>query len=389
MKINQVIDVKPTRSEKEFLRLVLAKVATAKSAPFDVAEKIEFGEVKHTEEYVSVVRYHREIEYSAYISHKVTVKTGKSLLEDSYEFEKWSEEPYLGNASFDIADVSLLSGDGSGDGLYDWGHASSCSWAKRILIDKKTGKPYEHNAEVLNEEHEVSTDSIQVSENEEDAYEILWLDLSTYGEMPGDDQKDIKIFNHKTELQDVKVYKIHSYEVSWTYKGKTYYAKASATEGNDEVLFSCEKLPKGYNLSDMVSAKEKPLVILTNALWILTYLSSLLTLINLWYVPLILIIASLIVTKISNICFEKMHEKMKEECDHKYFTNIVVASLNRAYEKLDLGELNSYETYMISTTIEETKIEIPSAEYISVGLRLGIGIAAMIVMFGIGGAMQA
>ena len=82
-----------------------------------------------------------------------------------------------------------------------------------------------------------------------------------------------------------------------------------------------------------------------------------------------------------------MPDKMQNEYDHEYITKLIVDSLGRAIKKYDLYELQEYEIYDISENIEENEIKIPSSDYISVGLRLGIGIAAIIAVFGICGAM--
>ena len=397
MKINQVIEVKPTRTEKDFLRLVLREVATTKGAPLEVAEKIEFGEVKHTIAYVYYADYREEVEYSATIGYETVIRKNGHSSKTGYI--QWQEEPYFGKPSFDKVHISVLKNKDSG--LYNWGNDSK--WAQDYLIKSISNDESNSSTEMINEEVQIPSEltfipkevvNPEFSEDQMDLFKVFGYE-SLVGKMPGGEQTNVKILSQKTELIKETVYKLHSYEVSYTYDGKTYYAKARAIKGCDEVLLASDEsssVPTGLDLDliDTLAAKEKPFLILAHASWILAYASTLITLISstLWFIPVIFMVLALTVTKVCNVMCEKKSEQIKTEYNVTHVSTIIMTSLRRAIERLDLGELTDAEATEAEETIKNTEIKYPVESDVSIGPKLGISIAATIIVYIVSVAIQ-
>ena len=381
MKVNQVIDVKPTRTEKEFLRLVLTNVASAEEAPFDVAEKIEFGEVKHTTDYVCFENCHKDVEYSVIIGHISEVR-GTSL-----EYTQWQGTPYIGIASWDDLQVSVLDRKDNEPKLYKWSNESD--WAKGFIKNKDFDDDYKLSTEIMHEEVEIpSSESDWVSVSyDSDLYSKV-LDV-----IPGDVHKDLELLRARTQVINSTVYKLHNYEVSYTYEGKTYYAKARAIKESNEVLLASDGIISSpweeICLDKIVGNKQTPPVILANISWILCYASAATSIIlsilgnsSLWYLPFIMTAVAAVVSVVCNLVSKMIGNAVCSEYSAKSRANKILPSLRRGVEKFDLGELTEAETAKFMETFkdpkfpEDKKVEIGGRILVSIFLAIGAAIMA-------------
>ncbi len=386
MKINQVIEVKPTLTEKEFLRLVLAKVASAEGAPFDVAEKIKFGEVKHTAVYALFSNYRQDLEYSAIIGHNTKFK------QSGYEFTQWQEKPYIGVFSSDEVRVSILERENSESELYEWGDQND--WANGFIKNEISDEMYKLSTVILDETFEIpSSESegwVDYNEDNDDyvdddvvsSLELLRI-VSIGEEIPADEHKDLKFLRVKKENINSKVYKLHNYEVSYTYEGETYYAKARAIKESNEVLLASDgrySTPKEEkSLDEIVDNKQKTPVIVANASWILTYASAAASIIlsilgnsSLWYLPFIMIAVSVVVTIVCNRISEIIGNTICRKYSAESRANKIIPSLRRVAEKLGLGELTEGEITKVMEMFENPKF--PENKKVEIGGKIGISI---------------
>lgn len=397
MKFNQVIDVKPTRTEKEFLRLVLREVATTKGAPLDVAEKIEFGEVKHTIAYAYCADYHEDVEYSAIIGYETVIQKNGHSSKTGYI--QWQEEPYYGKPSFDKMHISVLKNKDSG--LYNWGNDSE--WLQDYLKKSKSNDESDSSTEIINEEIEVPSElTFKPMEDVDSKFRGDGDGLSMHdvneifgyerivGEMPGDEQTNVKIISHKTELIKEAVYKLHSYEVSYTYNGSTYFAKARATANSDKVLLASNwkyNSPQGSDVEDAVRSKERPFSILAHASWILTYASLALNMIlsflgkgAIWYLPFIMTAVSVVITVVCNAFIKKINYKMAPQYEVKGRTEMILASLRKAIAKLDLREIDILDEYRVKDAVKGDEFKFPAPNLIPMSTKIIIGIVGGVVV---------
>ena len=409
MKVNQVIEVKPTLTEKEFLRLVLAKVASAEGAPFDVAEKIEFSEVKQTANYTLISKYRQDLEYSAIIGHNTKIREDNYSLRTAYEFTQWQEEPYIGVFSSDEVCGSILESENSESELYKWG--DQADWAKSFIENEFSDETYKLSTEVLDKTFEIPSfetngwvdyktdiddniDTDIITDTEiTTAMEELLLESSIRDEIPADECKNLKFLRIKKETIDNKIYKIHYYEVSYTYEGETYYAKAIANKESKEVLWvsdgthSTPKEEKSFD--EIVSDKQKAPMLLANASWILTYASAAVSIIlsvlgnsSLWYLPFIMIAASTVVTIICNRVSEEIGWSVYRKYNAYSRRNNIMPSLCRGVEKLGLGELTEDETTKAMEMFNDPerpknkKVEMGGKIALSIPLAIGAAIIA-------------
>ncbi len=395
MKINQVVEVKPTLTEKEFLRMVLSQLASAAEVPFDVAEKIEFGEVKHTADYALFLNYRQDLEYSAIIGQKT-----------NGGFIQWMQKPYMGVFSSDEVSVSILERENNESDLYEWG--DQISWVNGFLKNEITEETYKLSTEILDKTFEIpasesegwvdyNRDNDDLVDDDVISSSELLREMNIIDEIPADKHKDLKYLRVKKEIIDSKVYKLHNYEVSYTYEGQTYYAKARAIKESNEVLWGSDgaySTPKEKkSLPEIVSNKQKAPVLLANISWILTYASAALSIIlsilgnsSLWYLPFIMTAASVVVTIVCNSVSKTIGNAICRRYSAKSRAKTIMPSLHRRIETLGLGELTEADTTKIMEMFESPKFpedkKVEMGGKIAVSIFLSIGAAIMAFCFG-------
>lgn len=393
MKSTQVIDVKPTLTEKEFLRSILVKVASSEGAPFDVAEKMEFGDVRHTADYILVSKYKEDWEYSAIIGHH------SKLEGTSYKFTQWQEEPYIGVVSSNEVCASVLERENSEDELYKWEDQTDC--AKSFIENKLSNL----STEILDKIFEIPSSETEgwvdyepdVPDYDDDdsieasiAASVLERSKlpNVFFEIPADEYKDVEFLRSKKEIISNNVYKLHYYEVSYMYKGQTYYAKAIANKESNELLLASDEafdIPREEkSLDEILSNKQKNPMILANASWILTYASAAVPVIlsflgnsSLWYLSFIMVAAAIVVTIICNGVAKSLYWSVyKKYCGYCRRNNIMPL-LHRRIEKLGLGALTEDETTKAMEMFEDP--EFPESEKVIIGGKMKIAIPVAMV----------
>lgn len=395
MKTTQVIDVKPTLTEKEFLRLILVKVASSEGVPFDVAEKMEFGDVRHTADYILVSKYKEDWEYSAIIGHHSKLKG------TSYEFTQWQEKPYIGVVSSNEVSASFLERENSENELYKWEDQTDCAKSfienelsnlSTEILDKIFEIPSSETEGWVDYEPDVPDDDDDDDSIEASITASLFkrsrIPLGLCFKIPADEYKDLEFLRRKKEIISNNVYKLHYYEVSYMYKGQTYYAKAIANKESNELLLASDEafdIPREEkSLDEILSNKQKTPMILANASWILTYASAAVPVIlgflgnsSLWHLSFIMVAAAIVVTIICNgVAKSQYWSVYKKYCGYCRGNNIMPL-LHRRIEKLGLGALTEDETTKAMEMFEDP--EFPESEKMKIGGKMKIAIPVAMV----------
>ena len=284
--------------------------------------------------------------------------------------------------------------------LYEWGNQSD--WAKGFIKNEDSDDDYKLSTEIVHEEVEMPSSESEWILSPDDDDMDLYITVSTrvimgLEETPGDEHKDLKVLRARTQVINSTVYKFHNYEVSYTYEGQTYYAKARAIKESNEVLLASDGIystPKEEkSLDEIVNNKQKPPVILANASWILTYASAAASIIfsilgnsSLWYLPFIMIAVSVVVTIVCNCISEIIGNTICRKYSAKSRANKIIPSLRRGAEKLGLGDLTegeitkAMEMFKNPKFPEDKKVEIGGK--IAISISLAIGAAIMAFCFG-------
>ena len=389
MKSTQVIDVKPTLTEKEFLRLILVKVASSEGVPFDVAEKMEFGDVRHTADYILVSKYKEDWEYSAIIGHHSKLKG------TSYEFTQWQEKPYIGVVSSNEVSASFLERENSENELYKWEDQTDCakSFIENELSNLST-EILDKIFEIPSSETEGWVDYEPDLPGDDDFTDAMILAAERsriigWGlEIPADEYKDVEILRSKKEIISNNVYKLHYYEVSYMYNGHTYYAKAIANKESNKLLLASDEafdIPREEkSLDEIISNKQKNPMILANASWILTYASAAVPVIlsflgnpSLWYLSFIMVAAAIVVTIICNGVAESLYWSVRKKYCAYSRRNNIMPLLRRRIEKLGLGALTEDETTKAMEMFEDP--EFPEFKKVKIGDKMKIAIPVAMV----------
>ncbi len=389
MKSTQVIDVKPTLTEKEFLRLILVKVASSEGVPFDVAEKMEFGDVRHTADYILVSKYKEDWEYSAIIGHNSKLKG------TSYEFTQWQEKPYIGVVSSNEVSASFLERENSENELYKWEDQTDCakSFIENELSNLST-EILDKIFEIPSSETEGWVDYEPDLPGDDDFTDAMILAAERsriigWGlEIPADEYKDVEILRSKKEIISNNVYKLHYYEVSYMYNGQTYYAKAIANKESNKLLLASDEafdIPREEkSLDEIISNKQKNPMILANASWILTYASAAVPVIlsflgnpSLWYLSFIMVAAAIVVTIICNGVAESLYWSVRKKYCAYSRRNNIMPLLRRRIEKLGLGALTEDETTKAMEMFEDP--EFPEFKKVKIGDKMKIAIPVAMV----------
>ena len=391
MKVNQVIEVKPTLTEKEFLRLVLTNVASAEGAPFDVVEKIEFGEVKHTADYIFASKYKKDLEYRARIGYNSKVRGS------SFEFTQWQEQPHIGVFSSDEVHTSVLARENSESELYKWGSQTYMT-ASSFIKQEFSDETYTLSTQILDKTIEIPSSETEGFETEgwvdydtnidaDTTIDYMTIDLHIRDEISADEIEDQEILRIKKEIICNKVYKLHYYEVSYTYEGKTYYAKAIANKESQTIDWASDEafnIPREEkSFDEIVRNKQKTPIILAKVSWILTYASAAVSIIlsvlgnsSLWYLPFIMIAVSTVVTIICNRVSKEIGWSVYRKYNANSRRNNIMPSLYRRVEKLDLGEFTEEEIAKAKDMFKDP--ERPKDKKVAIGGNLAIAIPVAI-----------
>ena len=206
--------------------------------------------------------------------------------------------------------------------------------------------------------------------------------------IPADEYKNVEFLRSKKEIISNNVYKLHYYEVSYMYKGQTYYAKAIANKESNELLLASDEafdIPREEkSLDEIISNKQKTPMILANAIWILTYASAAVPVIlsflgnpSLWYLSFITVAAAIVVTIICNGVANSLYWSVRKKyCAYRRRNNIMPL-LHRRIEKLGLGALTEDETTKAMEMFEDP--EFPESEKMKIGGKMKIAIPVAMV----------